>query len=363
MPEISIVLPTYNGEKFIKKSIDSILDQTYQDWELIIVNDCSSDHTLQIAREYEARDKRIRVISNPINKKLPESLNIGFREAKGRYLTWTSDDNLYLPEALKEMHDYLESHRDSIMVCASICFIDENDQKTGLTMSYDPHFIYVSDSVGACFMYRHEVISEVGVYDTSMFCVEDYDYWLRILKHYGKIDYINRVLYLYRDQKESLTATKSDTVRKQRFKLRKKYFDFLIDSLKNHNDSILPLLTGMLSDGDVEFDAVKNQLLSYSKEILPIVKIPEEGNLIIYGAGNIGRAAIKKYGSRIKYFADGNPLKAGTYLEGVKIIPSEGLNQYLKENHLVIAVGAEKMPEVMKIFKDRRINEYSVFAG
>ncbi|MDY5704180.1 MAG: hypothetical protein SPK77_04400, partial [Lachnospiraceae bacterium] len=109
--------------------------------------------------------------------------------------------------------------------------------------------------------------------------------------------------------------------------------------------------------------AVKNQLLSYSKEILPIVKIPEEGNLIIYGAGNIGRAAIKKYGGRIKYFADGNPSKAGTYLEGVKIISPEGLNQYLKENHLVIAVGAEKMPEVMKIFKDRRINKYSVFAG
>ena len=137
----------------------------------------------------------------------------------------------------------------------------------------------------------------------------------------------------------------------------------MIDSLKNHNDSILPLLTGMLSDGDAEFDAVKDQLLSCSKEILPIVKIPEEGNLIIYGAGNIGRAAIKKYGGRIKYFADGNPLKAGTYLEGVKIISPEGLNQYLKENHLVIAVGAEKMPEVMKIFKDRRINEYSVFAG
>ena len=129
------------------------------------------------------------------------------------------------------------------------------------------------------------------------------------------------------------------------------------------NDSILPLLTGMLSDGDAEFDAVKDQLLSYSKEILPIVKIPEKGNLIIYGAENIGRATIKKYGSRIKYFADGNPLKAGTYLEGVKIISSDELNQYLKENHMVIAVGAEKMPEAMKIFKDRRINEYSVFAG
>ena len=103
MPKVSIVLPTYNGEKFIRESIDSILYQTFTDWELIIVNDCSTDGTPNIVNRYAASDSRIRVIHNKENQKLPESLNIGFREARGEYLTWTSDDNMYLPSALEKM--------------------------------------------------------------------------------------------------------------------------------------------------------------------------------------------------------------------------------------------------------------------
>ena len=81
MPEISIVLPTYNGEKYLKQSIESILGQTYTDWELIVVNDCSTDSTQEIIDFYRKKDTRIRTIFNYTNQKLPESLNIGFREA------------------------------------------------------------------------------------------------------------------------------------------------------------------------------------------------------------------------------------------------------------------------------------------
>lgn len=88
MPEISIVLPTYNGEKYLKQSIESILGQTYTDWELIVVNDCSTDSTQEIIDFYRKKDTRIRTIFNYTNQKLPESLNIGFREAKGEYFTW-----------------------------------------------------------------------------------------------------------------------------------------------------------------------------------------------------------------------------------------------------------------------------------
>lgn len=87
MPEISIVLPTYNGERYLKQSIESILGQTYTDWELIVVNDCSTDSTQEIIDFYRKKDTRIRTIFNCTNQKLPESLNIGFREAKGEYFT------------------------------------------------------------------------------------------------------------------------------------------------------------------------------------------------------------------------------------------------------------------------------------
>ena len=102
MSEISIVLPTYNGEQYISQSIDSILKQTFPDWELIIVNDCSTDHTLEIVKQYAEKDHRIKIVNNSINKKLPSSLNIGFQHSCGNFLTWTSDDNLYHENAFED---------------------------------------------------------------------------------------------------------------------------------------------------------------------------------------------------------------------------------------------------------------------
>ena len=114
MPKVSIVLPVYNGEKYLRESLDSILTQTFSDWELIIVNDCSTDGTQNIIEEYVSKDSRIRTIKNSINQKLPESLNIGFRISTGEYLTWTSDDNMYRPEALEVMTNYLDREKDCI---------------------------------------------------------------------------------------------------------------------------------------------------------------------------------------------------------------------------------------------------------
>ena len=80
---ISVVLPTYNGEKYIEQSIKSILYQTYTNWELIVVDDCSTDSTLDIVKKYARIDERITVLHNSQNQKLPQSLNIGFEKAGG----------------------------------------------------------------------------------------------------------------------------------------------------------------------------------------------------------------------------------------------------------------------------------------
>ena len=103
---VSIVLPTYNGGKYIRDSIESILNQTYTKWELIIVNDCSIDNTYEIINEYAKKDCRIKIINNPINYKLPRSLNIGFENTDGEYYPWTSDDNIFKRNALKKMVEY-----------------------------------------------------------------------------------------------------------------------------------------------------------------------------------------------------------------------------------------------------------------
>lgn len=204
---ISIVLPVYNGEDSLKKSIDSILEQTYNDFELIIVNDCSNDNTAQIIEEAVQGDPRVRCITNRINQKLPGSLNIGFAEARGEYYTWTSHDNMYHKDALKAMVNELEKESCVGMVYCDFMIIDKNDNKIGICRQDMPEALAWKNPVGACFLYRREIAEEIGGYDTELFLAEDYEYWLRIWEK-SKIVHIPQVLYYYRKHEKSLTETR-----------------------------------------------------------------------------------------------------------------------------------------------------------
>jgi len=98
-PTVSAVLPTRNGSRYIDRAIESVVEQTFADWELIVVDDASTDDTAAKIDAWARRDERIRSVHLEENRKLPGALNEGFRLAKGDYLTWTSDDNWYAPEA------------------------------------------------------------------------------------------------------------------------------------------------------------------------------------------------------------------------------------------------------------------------
>ena len=105
--KVSIVLPVYNGETYLSLAVESILRQTYGNWELIIVDDCSADNSYGIAKSYAKKDPRITVYKNRENKKLPRSLNAGFCMATGDLFTWTSDDNILKPETIERTNLYL----------------------------------------------------------------------------------------------------------------------------------------------------------------------------------------------------------------------------------------------------------------
>ena len=201
---ISIILPSYNGEKYLSQAIDSILSQTEQDWELILVNDCSTDRTGDICQVYTLKDPRIRVIHNEVNRKLPGSLNRGFREARGDYLTWTSDDNLLEHDALEYLRTELEKGYD--FVCSDMTFIDENGNI--LPGDSKEASIWDHDWIGASFMYRRKVYETVGDYREDMFLVEDYEYWLRVAKAGFQFHYCPRKVYRYRFHEDSLTSKK-----------------------------------------------------------------------------------------------------------------------------------------------------------
>lgn len=230
---VSIVLPVYNGADHVASSIDSILNQTYQNWELIIVNDCSTDETLEIATAYQKKDPRIRVLSNERNLKLPHSLNVGFAQAKGEYYTWTSDDNMYMPEALSRLSQELDCDSDCVMVYSNMTEIDAEGKELPTGKRLSPEHIVNGNVFGASFLYRAETAKQIGDYDVNLFLAEDYDYWIRIYCT-GKIKYIDESLYYYRRHAGSLTETKKALIGTQTYKTLEKNFLPLYAASRRH---------------------------------------------------------------------------------------------------------------------------------
>lgn len=238
MKKVSIVLPVYNGEDNIAKSIESVLKQSYTNWELIIVDDCSTDSTNNIIKMYEERDKRIKVLRNHKNKKLPSSLNIGFKEATGEYYTWTSDDNIYKEDALEVMVLFLENNVEYGMVYCDTILIDKDDNIIKENELPEPERLVYSNTVGACFMYRSRIAEIIGEYDVTLFLAEDYEYWLRIYEK-SKIKHIHESHYFYRCHDKSLSSTRLNDIRKQTVKVWKKHFSFIVSQLQEKKNRYL----------------------------------------------------------------------------------------------------------------------------
>lgn len=254
---VSIVLPCYNGAKMIGEAIESIIAQTYTDWELIIVNDCSTDNTLEVAKSYAAKDKRIRVFSNEKNSKLPATLNHGFREARGEYWTWTSDDNLLLPTMLEELCKFLDENPEVGFVISDLANIDID----GNILSYDlfpdniAEQLPLRNCVGASFMYRSSVAQKAGEYREDLFLVEDYEYWIRLLS-YTKFAHIPKVLYQYRIHSQSLTSTRQKEIAENLLNLRLLYLDIMEKRLANDTQTLSLYYYGIL-DGVRGVERVK----------------------------------------------------------------------------------------------------------
>lgn len=233
---VSIVLPTFNGEKYIRESIESVLNQSYKNWELIIVNDCSTDNTAKIVEEYIKLDSRIKLITNSQNEKLPKSLNIGFENANGEYYTWTSDDNIYKQNALEYMVNFLEGHKDIELISCNFDFINENKVfKSEFIENIKDRCalqLALQCNIGACFLYTKNIAQKVGKYDESVFCAEDYDFWCRLALK-GNIFYCNENLYQYRLQSNSLTSTKQNTIKQKTDLVQKKYSKKIIKKYKS----------------------------------------------------------------------------------------------------------------------------------
>lgn len=221
---VSVVLPVYNGADMVVGSIESVLAQTYEYFELIVINDGSTDNTAEVLESLRGRDKRLRIVHQE-NQKLPRTLSNGFRLARGEYLTWTSDDNLMKPDFLEKMVGSLRAQPQKDMVYANVDIIDA-DGSYFRNSSWYTHYqvppgsehihlpedvselnIWANNYVGSAFMYRDRVAHLIGDYSAIRFTCEDYDYWMRVNEMFAlRHTEFREPVYDYRFHPKSLTS-------------------------------------------------------------------------------------------------------------------------------------------------------------
>jgi len=210
-PEISIVMPTYNQSKYLEDSINSIITQTFTDFELIIVDDGSTDDTMKILNKIN--DEKIKVCRIS-NSGTGAALNVGFSLCKGKYETWWASDNILYPSALKDMHDKLiESEADLVYTNFEIGIMSEDGKKEIKRKNikeevgpqeFDPHRLYERFYVGVVWLWKKELRIKAGEKFITDPC-EDYVMILRMLETGGKFQFLDKNLAWVRRHSENLS--------------------------------------------------------------------------------------------------------------------------------------------------------------
>ncbi|MDR3272916.1 MAG: glycosyltransferase [Flavobacteriaceae bacterium] len=222
-PAVSIVTACYNSEKYIGETIQSVLNQTCADWEWLIVDDCSTDNSVQVIKKI--KDERIKLIKLTENQGAAKARNHGIKAAQGRYLTFIDSDDLWLPEFLETVVSYLKENKEE-MVYTSYKRVDENLQPLLEDFTAEDNIKYNR------LLYNCPMPMLTTIYDTARIGKilipeiekrEDYALWLTILKKIPNVRAIEKPLAVYRIRSNSYSRNKF-SIAKSQFSV---YFKFL----------------------------------------------------------------------------------------------------------------------------------------
>ena len=320
-PLVTIVLPVYNGAQYLSESIKSCLNQTYQNIELIIVDDCSTDNTPEIIYEYLKKDTRVKSICHKENRKLPAALNTGFKMAIGEYFTWTSDDNLYHPAAIEEMLIFMQKNPEVNVVYTDYSIIDEKGLIIKNQIVEEPDILKYRSCISACFMYQSKVYKCLKGFDEGLFLVEDYDFWLRAFRYFT-LKPLHKNLYFYRRHSKSLTD--------------------------QYNEKIFLLTRKVMA---------RYEAIDFHINIDDIKQRP----VFIWGTGNGGKYTFKvlqKAGIEVNGFIDSNPVKWSKQYFNLPISSPEDIEKVKFQITPFIFIGSTFIDEI-----ERKLEELGYKKG
>lgn len=205
-------MPVYNAEQYLARAIDSIIAQTFKDWELILIDDGSRDDIMSVLSIYD--DERIYYVKNPVNMGLIKTLNRGIDYCESEYIARMDADDIAHPDRLKHQVDFMDKHPQHLMCGTNAVVIDNNEQETGrirnltgnnflqINLLFSPPFVHPSVII------RTEIL-QANRYDERYKHVEDYELWCRIAR-IGKVANIGKALLLYRWHDSNVSVLNSE---------------------------------------------------------------------------------------------------------------------------------------------------------
>lgn len=217
-PLISIVMPVYNCERYIMQAVESVIAQTYQNWELLIINDASQDNTQSIVNELAQKDSRIHVYDNAENSGVSKTRNRGVTLAKGDWIAFLDSDDAWAVEKLEKQVNFLQTNEEAELIFTGSAFINEDNQRAG----YELH---VPQTVDFRELLKQNVISCSSVLIKKEYLLlysmpgdkmhEDYTVWLRTLKKVQFAYGIDEPLLIYRISSNSKSGNKLNAAKMQ----------------------------------------------------------------------------------------------------------------------------------------------------
>ena len=216
MPNVSVVIPTYNSAKFLVESINSVLDQNYKDYEIIVIDDGSTDNTKEVLMPFMSK---IRYIFKE-NGGPASARNMGISQSKGKYIAFLDSDDLWLPEKLELQISMLEKRPDVGLVHSDATLFDESGKLENLHKGLDrkylhgdifPHLFTRNFIMTLTVIAKKECFENVGLFDKNLLRAQDYDMWLRISNNFG-IGYIDGPLAMHRDHGEQISKNTDKTL-------------------------------------------------------------------------------------------------------------------------------------------------------
>ena len=228
MPKVTVVIPAYNAMTYLPATLESVLQQTFTDFEVLIINDGSTDGIAAWAAEIA--DARVKLISQE-NQGLPGARNTGITAAQGEYVAFLDADDLWAPTKLEQQVDCLDSKPDVGLVYTWTLLVDQQGKSTGtVTAAHIEGNVWekllLGDVVGSgsSATIRRSCFEKVGLFDTELSSIEDCDMWVRIAAHYP-LAVIKEVLVYYRQHPRNMSKDYDRMVQNSRLKIEKNFKD------------------------------------------------------------------------------------------------------------------------------------------